>query len=195
VLENTPATSSGGGAVGASFQGVRVEPPYPKPDAILTADDGQPFDVRAETDGYITLFYVGYTHCPDICPTHMAVLAAALEELPAETRGQIRVLFATADPARDTPEVLDEYLAQFDPAFVGLTGGQEEMDAVQRSIGIRPAAPDPVDEGGNYTVSHAAFIIAYAAEDGLGHLIYPTAVTVDMWVNDLTRLARERYAP
>ena len=218
ILDNTPdASETGGEGDGASatpddsptdadstpgdgetsFRGGKVEPPFEKPALVLTDDEGQPFDLVADTDGFVTLFYVGYTHCPDICPTHMATVAAALQQLDQETRDRIKVVFATADPARDTPEVLDAYLEQFDPSFIGVTGTQEEMDEVQRTVGILPpegTLGEP-DAEGNYEVAHAAFVIAYDQEDELGHLVYPAGIPLDVWVNDLNKLVTDGYEP
>lgn len=176
--------------IGTRFRGVLSDPPFDKPDLVLTDDNGEPFDIVAETEGEITLFYVGYTHCPDICPTHMAILTSAMEQLDQETRDQINVIFATADPARDTPEVLDEYLAQFDPSYIGLTGSADQVRDLQQFLRVTPPGDPhgPEDESGNYEVNHAAFIIAYDAETNLGHLIYPSGITAEIWVNDLTRL-------
>lgn len=192
ILDNTPEGETER-ELGASFVGGRVNPPYPMPEGEVVADSGEPFDIAAETDGYVTLFYVGYTHCPDICPTHMATVAAALADLPQETRDRVRVLFATADPERDTPEVLDAYLAQFDPSFIGLTGTREQMDALQQSIGLNTAEQTPLDDNGNYSVNHTAYIIAYGAEDGLGHLIFLAGMSKDDVANDIFKLARDGY--
>lgn len=82
-------------------------------------------DVARDPDAGITLLYVGYTNCDDICPTHMAMIARALDELPPEVRTRVRVIFITADPERDTPATLREWLDRFDASFIGLTGDPE----------------------------------------------------------------------
>jgi protein SCO1/2 len=96
-----------------------VAPGLPKPNFTLTDTNGNPYDLDGQTQGYLTALYFGYTNCPDVCPTHMANIAAALRQLPASVTSHIKVLFVTTDPARDTPAVLRAWLNNFDPTFIG----------------------------------------------------------------------------
>ena len=146
--------------------------PWTKPEFTLTDVNGQPFDFRAGTDGYLTLLFFGYTHCPDVCPLHMANLAAVLDALPGDVRVNTKVVFATTDPARDTPAVLKKWLGNFDPTFIGLTGTADEMAAAQRAAGIPVSVAEPPKADGSYLVGHAAQVIAYT-RDGLAHVVYP----------------------
>src|SRR6185369_9103221 len=98
----------------ATYRGGLVTPPLTKPQFTLTNTSGASFDFRAETQGYVTLLFFGYTHCPDECPLHMAAIATSLKQLAPEVRGQVKVVFVTADPARDTPSVLRAWLDRFD---------------------------------------------------------------------------------
>ena len=86
------------------WRGIALENPPAKPSFVLDAADGRPFDFRAETDGYTTFLFFGYTSCPDVCPVHMASLAAVKRDLNADDQRAMRVIFVTADPRRDTPE-------------------------------------------------------------------------------------------
>ena len=124
------------------YAGVELTQPRPKPDFTLTTTDGGPFDFRRETDGYLTFLFFGYTNCPDVCPVHMANLAAALDRLPRETARDVRVVFVTTDPARDTPARIREWLDAFDPGFIGLTGTPEELSDAQVAAGLLPAMAD-----------------------------------------------------
>jgi protein SCO1/2 len=173
------------------FRALRVIDPYEIPGLILTGMDGQPYDLRAETDGRIALLYVGYTNCPDICPTHLAAISAALERVPPEVAQSVTVLFITADPERDTPEMLRTYLAAFNEDFIGLTGEIETLARLQDALRMNRAEKD---EGGEalegYAVLHAAYVIAFS-EDGRGHLAFPAGLSVDDWTHDLTKLVRE----
>ncbi|MGD9933521.1 MAG: SCO family protein [Dehalococcoidia bacterium] len=177
--------------VDTDFMGVFVTPALPKPDAILTDTSGQPFDLRKETEGFVTLLYVGYTHCPDVCPTHMADIAYVLKELPEDVSSKIKVVLVTADPERDTPEVLRKWLDLFSEDFIGLTGTREQTDAFQQSLSMNPASRTDIG-GGNYTVNHAAYVMAYS-QDNLAHLVYPLGVTDETWMNDLTILVKEGW--
>jgi len=174
------------------FMGVMLEEPWPKPDFVLTDTSGQPFDFRKETEGYVTLLYFGYTHCPDACPAHMANIASALRKLPEGERKQVKVVMVTVDPERDTPQRLREWLGLFDPSFIGLTGTVEEVNqAGRRTMGGRWSPPEKVPlEGGAYTVNHMGFVIAYGKDD-LARVIYPFGVSVDAYLHDLKKLVEE----
>lgn len=181
-----------GGTATDGLMGVKIKPPLAKPDVVLTDQDGEPFDLREETDGYLTLLYVGYTNCPDICPTHMADIAAALKTVPPEVRERVKVVFITSDPERDTPEVLKQYLGYFDPSFIGLTADQDTIDQVQLSLGMNPAGKQDLG-GGNYAVAHAAYVIAFTPQENVAYTVYPYGVTREVWVNDITKLVREGF--
>src|SRR5690606_15817168 len=107
------------------YRGVVLEEPLAKPDFTLTDTGGKPYDFRRETDGKLALLFVGYTNCPDICPVHMANIGAVLKQKP-DLIDKVTVVFVTADPERDTPERLREWLDMFSPRFVGLRGTREE---------------------------------------------------------------------
>lgn len=169
--------------------GVELDPPLPKPDFVLTdVSDGEPYDFREETGGYLTLLFVGYTHCPDVCPVHMANLAAVLPELPREVEDRIRVVFVSSDPARDTPERIREWLSSFDPDFVGLRGSRSEIEVVEEALGL-PASV--VEEGGgegdDYFVGHAAQVLVFEADD-TARVAYPWGTRQRDWSRDLPRL-------
>ncbi len=187
----TPGGSATAYTVETDFMGVFVTPALPKPDVVLTDTSGQPFDLRKETEGFVTLLYVGYTHCPDVCPTHMADIADVLADLPEDVASKIKVVLVTADPERDTPEVLRKWLDLFNEDFIGLTGTREQTDDFQRSLSINPATRTDLG-GGNYSVNHAAYVMAFS-QDNLAHLVYPLGVTRETWTNDLTILVNEGW--
>src|SRR6516225_9947349 len=146
------------GQQGSTYRGGIVTPPLPKPKFVLTDTSGAAFDFRQKTDGYITLLFFGYTNCPDECPMHMANLGAALKKLPAGVADQVKLVFVTTDPARDTPQVLRRWLDLFDRRFIGLTGSEAAIEAVQRAAGV-PVAAKTGPASASYGVSHANFVI------------------------------------
>jgi len=190
VSEEAPSPSppeSGG------YLGNLLTSPLPKPDFTLTDTSGEPFAFAAETEGYVALLYFGYTHCPDVCPDHMANIAAVLRRAPA-LPDKVKVVFVTVDPARDTPERLRQWLDLFDPSFVGLTGSADAVDAAMRqTLGdlYFPITREDLGDG-EYSVSHAAFVLAYTA-DNLAHIVYPFGVQQDAWEHDLLRLVNEKW--
>jgi protein SCO1/2 len=174
---------------GNAYRGGVVTPPLPKPRFVLADTSGAAFDFRQRTDGYVTLLFFGYTNCPDQCPMHMANLGAALKNLPAGTEDRVRLVFVTTDPARDTASVVRRWLDLFDRRFIGLTGTERAIEAVQRAAGV-PLATKTGPANGGYGVSHANFVLAYT-KDNLAHVIYPGGVSKDDWVHDLPLLIKE----
>jgi protein SCO1/2 len=85
-----------------------------------------------------TAWFLGFTHCPDMCPTTLADLTAVLDRLWPDA-DKINVVFVTVDPERDTPEVLKEYLSSFDPRIIGLTGSREAIDAMAKAYFVHQA--------------------------------------------------------
>jgi len=174
--------------------GMVVEPPMPKPDFTLTDTSGQAFDFLKETEGYLTYLYFGYTYCPDICPSHMADIAASLKRQPG-LRDRVKVVFVTVDPDRDTADRLRLWLDLFDESFIGLRG-----DAAQTEAAAKAALGDlwfPIEkstpaDGGDYIVSHAAFVQLYT-EDNLNHIVYPFGVPQAGYEHDLLKLAEEGW--
>lgn len=194
ATEDIPSVELGGEPTG--FLGVRVTPSIPKPDYTLTDTNGDPYNIVEETEGSVLLLYLGYTNCPDICPTHMLDIANTLEAMDPEDAAQVKVVFVTTDPARDTPDVIREWLDLFNPDFVGLTADQETLDQFQRDIGIQPARGQETERSGpdGYEVSHAAYVMAFTKEDNVAPLVYPFGVERDVWVNDITLLVREGFS-
>ncbi len=128
------------------------------------ADVGGPFSLidqdgvrRTDKDflGRHMLVFFGFTYCPDVCPTTLAILSAALDEIGPEAENIVPVLI-TVDPARDTPEALKPYLSSFGSNFVGLTGTTEEIAAVANAYHAYYEIVE--NEGGDYILNHSTAI-------------------------------------
>jgi len=105
---------------------------------------------------YLLIFF-GYTHCPDICPTDLSVMAQALKLLGEEGKN-IQPVFITFDPARDTVERLADYVQNFHPRLIGLTGSKEQTLAVANRYGVDVAATYKAElPGSAYSMNHSAF--------------------------------------
>ena len=176
----------------ATYRGGLVTPPLAKPQLTLTDTSGAPFDFRAETQGHVTLLFFGYTRCPDVCPLHMANIAAVLKQLPTDVVDQIKVVFVTTDPARDTPAVLRTWLDHFDKRFLGLTGSDAEVRGAQQAAALPVARKAPLVNH-EYQIAHASFVIAYTKDD-FAHVIYPGGVSPKDWTEDLPRLVKETWS-
>ena len=158
--EDHVATVSGGPGAGP-YAGREINEPMPRPDFVLTDQDGASFNFAEATAGQPTLLFFGYANCPDVCPTTMADVALALKAVPAELAARTHVVFVTTDPARDTAEFLGNYLAQFDRGlpnrFIGLTGTQPEVEMAQSLAGV------PLAESGGEM--HATSLFLFGADD------------------------------
>jgi protein SCO1/2 len=174
-----------------TYRGGLVTPPLPKPRFVLTDTSGAPFDFWNRTQGSVTLLFFGYTNCPDQCPMHMANIGVALKKLPPGIADQVKLVFVTTDPARDTRTELRRWLDSFDRHFIGLTGNEAALQAAQKATGV-PVARKSGASGGNYAVAHANFVVAYT-KDNLAHVIYPGGVGKDDWTHDLPLLIKETW--
>jgi protein SCO1 len=172
------------------LSGPLILPPLPKPDLILATTDGRQFDLKQETEGYLTLLFFGYTHCPDLCPVQLANIASALKRLDDDVTDRIKVVFVTVDPKRDTPSVTRAYLDHFDPRFIGLTGDSASIASAFTQLRLgHPMAPVPTESAGGYTVNHTVVVLAFTT-DNLAHVAYPSGIRAEDWARDLARLAK-----
>lgn len=133
-------------------------------DFVLRSADG-PVDT-ASLRGNVVLVYFGYTYCPDICPTTLSAVAQALNQLAPDELAQVKTLFVSVDPARDTPQRLKDYAAFFHPSIVGVTGTPEEVAKAARLYGAVYARQDVGSDAG-YVVDHSAWTYLVAPD---GHL-------------------------
>src|SRR6266404_2027788 len=171
-----------------TYRGGLVAPPLSKPRFVLTDTSGAPFDFWNRTQGSVTLLFFGYTYCPDQCPMHMANIGAALKRLPSGMADQVKLVFVTTDPSHDTPAQLRRWLDNFDKRFVGLTGTEAALAAVQKAAGVPLAYTEP----GNHSIAHANFVVVYT-KDNLAHVIYPGGVSKGDWIHDLPLLIKETW--
>lgn len=123
------------------------------PEITLTDLQGKPYGTH-EMQGHWSLLFFGFTFCPDVCPTTLSDMRRLFDAMSAEERKQLRLVFVTADPARDTPERLATYLHYFDEGFEGLIGEMEHLQALSKATGLPFLPPDTREEG--YSVTHSA---------------------------------------
>lgn len=101
--------------------------------------------------------YFGFTHCPDICPEELDKMARMFDLVEAQHPGKLVPVFVTCDPARDGPAVLKEYLGEFHPRFVGLTGTYEQIKAMCKAYRVYFSTPSEVKPGQDYLVDHSIY--------------------------------------
>ena len=178
---------------GYQWTGAPLRPPLTKPSFTLTDTENAPFNLQADTAGKVTLLYFGYTHCPNICPANMAMLAFALRDVSAAIRAHIAVVFVTTDPVRDTPPVLAAWLSKFNAGFIGLTGTKAQVDVAQAVAQVPLASPVPASTGSGYLVDHAAQIIAYTPDD-IAHIEFFEGMPAGGVAYDLERLVTRGWS-
>jgi protein SCO1/2 len=153
------------------------------PAFALEDEAGQPFD-RKRLEGRWSLLFTGFTHCPDVCPTTVALMADLNRRV---AREDVQFVFVSVDPERDTPEVVARYLAHFDPALVGATGARAEMERLTAGLGLGQVRnPGGGDE---YTVDQStAFVLIDPDARLAGYFSAPH--DRDALAADLSRLPR-----
>jgi protein SCO1/2 len=117
--------------------------------------------------GKVVLLYFGYTKCPDVCPTSLATLAQALNELSPEELKSVQAVFISVDPKRDTFQVLDEYVSYFHPNLMGVTASESEIAEVAKLYGAQYEEVALEGSGFGYAVNHSAETYLITAEGEL----------------------------
>lgn len=144
------------------YNGSEIKGAFTLPSTEFTDNKGEPYDLKEDSAGKYTAVFIGFTNCPDICPTTMADLSQAVGMLDESERGEFQTVFITADPERDDPELLDMWLSSFDPSFVGLTADLEKTDATADELGISVSRPE--DRSGDYQVDHGGQTLLFDPE-------------------------------
>ncbi|AYZ67782.1 SCO family protein [Burkholderia multivorans] len=148
----------------------------------LTGGDGRPVDASAFR-GRVSLVYFGYTHCPDVCPETMARLMEVLAQLGPQARN-VRILFVSVDPARDTPQAMQSYVAAFDAEHArGLTGTDRQIESLAKRYRVAYQM-EQRDPSGGYEVTHSSAVYIFDA-NGRARLLAtdrdkPDAIAADV---------------
>jgi protein SCO1/2 len=170
-----------------TFHGTLIDPPLPVTDFTLQTANGESFRL-SEQKGKIILLFFGYTSCPDVCPTTLATFKQVHERL-GEKAQKIRFVMITADPERDTPEKVTSYVAQFNPAFIGLSGSLADLDAIWKELGVFVEKQDSGSAAG-YLVSHTASVYVIDQNGNLLMMLPYGTSAIDM-ADDLTQLLKQ----
>lgn len=110
-----------------------------------------------------SIIYFGFTHCPDVCPEELDKLSDMIEELKGH-KIELQPIFITCDPARDTPDVIKEYLTDFHPSIIGLTGTYDAIKSVCKKFRVYFSTPPNVKPGQDYLVDHSIFFYLMDSE-------------------------------
>ena len=155
----------------------------------LTSHEGR----RVSSDafaGKYRIVYFGYTFCPDVCPVDLQLITAALrafERSDPARAARVQPIFITLDPARDTPQVIGDYIDNFHPRLLAFTGSAEEIGRTAQAHGVSFMRRDGASEG-NYLLDHSRYAVLYGPEgqpiEILPHDQGPEAMTASLerWV-------------
>ncbi|MCA9896722.1 MAG: SCO family protein [Ardenticatenaceae bacterium] len=171
----------------SEWHGMEIQASQPVTNFTLTGPGEQPVSL-VDYRGEVVMLYFGYTFCPDVCPATMVELRDAMEIL-GKRAEDVQVMMISVDPERDTPEILEAYLAHFDESFIGLTGTTDEIMAVTAPMGIFFERHEGSAASG-YLVDHTA-TVAVLDKEGKLRLIYPFGITGAEMAADLKYLVRE----
>jgi protein SCO1/2 len=180
------AASAGAASIAGLKSGL-FEPPRAAPPIALRATDGSVFDL-ARYRGKLVVLEFGFTHCTEVCPVSLASLAQARKLLGPEA-ANLQVVFVTVDPARDSVTRLHDYLAQFDPSFIGVSGSAQQVDAVLSAYGI--TATKKMVEGSktDYTMHHSSYLY-FVDRRGMLRALTPFGRPAAEIAHDVTLLLR-----
>ena len=141
-----------GDSSGPAFTGSDITGTHMGQGWTLTGTNGKPYTLQSFA-GKVTLFFFGYTQCPDVCPTTLAELAQVVHLL-GDQASRVQIVMITVDPERDTPEVLGAYVSSFDPSFLGLTGTPEQVKVAAGAFKAYYAKV--AQANGGYSMDHSA---------------------------------------
>jgi len=136
----------------------------------LTDDSGRKVSA-ADYRGQAVMLFFGYSNCPDVCPTTLSKLSAAMRQM-GEAAQHVRVLLVTVDPKRDTLEVLHRYVRAFGPGIAGLRGSQAELQALAKRYRISYSYGEP-DASGDYVVTHSSAVFVFDAQGKARLMVLP----------------------
>ncbi|MBV8628100.1 MAG: SCO family protein [Paraburkholderia sp.] len=141
----------------------------------------------ADFKGKVVVLFFGYTHCPDVCPTTMAELSQALQQLGPDAAKRVQVLFVTVDPERDTPQLMAQYVPAFNPSFIGLRPASDaQLVKVTKDFRVYYAKV-PGKTPDSYTMDHTAASYVFDP-DGKLRLFARDGQGAAPWVHDIKLL-------
>lgn len=178
-------SSTSGHGSGSPFKGIDITGADYARGFQLTDFNRQPRSL-ADFKGKVVMLYFGFVQCPDVCPTALTRAAAVLQQLGPQA-ADLQVIFVTVDPERDTPELLREYMASFDPSFLALTGSATD---IKKTADEFRAYYKKVPTGSSYTMDHTALSYLFDRQ-GKVRVVLRHEQTADDYTADIRTLLAE----
>jgi protein SCO1 len=170
------------------FKGATVEPPDVAVDFTLIDQNSNAFRL-ADQRGKVVVIFFGYTNCPDICPATMSDMQVVMNRL-GDQRDQLKVVFITVDPERDTSERMQRFIGMFNQDIIGLTGDSATLSSVYKAYGAGATRRDLPDSALVYAMDHTA-TSTIIDKQGQRRLLFGFGTSVDDMFSDLSALINE----
>jgi len=151
----------------------------------LLDHNNQLFDNNALKQRWSFVFF-GYTHCPDVCPTTLSVLNSVSQKL-ADVDADVRFVFLSVDPERDTPAQLAQFVSYFNGDFIGVTGTPEAIDQITRQLGVIHSRVAAEQGTSGYLVDHTASVFLFDP-DGRYHAVFTPPLSADALAGDFRKM-------
>jgi protein SCO1 len=171
-----------------TLRGSEIDPPIPAPEIVLSSTHGGEYRL-SDQKGRLVVMFFGYTYCPDVCPVTVSEMRTLRSRLGAQA-DNVDFVYITVDPARDTVEHMTNYLSIFDPAIIGLTGSEAQLEPVWAPYGVWRQIEEGATAAG-YLVSHSSRLYLIDRNNQL-RATYFYGTPVDDIESDLRHLLKER---
>src|SRR5512133_2586296 len=170
-----------------TFHGSVIQQAYRAPDFSLAEGEGSSFHL-ADQRGKVVLVFFGFTNCPDVCPTTLADFKQIHQRL-GKQGDRTEFVFITVDPDRDTPQIASRYAENFDPAFVGLSGTEQQLEPVWKAYGVYRKLDKTSSTDTTYEVEHSTQIYLIDPDGNL-RITYSYGTPVDDILQDVRYLLK-----
>lgn len=171
-----------------NLRGSEIDSPNPAPEIVLSSTHGGEYRL-SEQKGRLVLIFFGYTSCPDVCPITVSEMRQLRRSL-GDRAEEVDFVYITVDPARDTMEQMTNYLNVFDPAIIGLTGSEAELEPVWAPYGVWREIEEGATAAG-YLVSHSSRLYLIDRSNRL-RATYSFGTPVEDVEADMRYLLKER---
>jgi protein SCO1/2 len=171
-----------------AFRGSEIEPSPAAFDFDIQQANGTSYHLSAER-GKVVLLYFGYTNCPDYCPATLAKYQNIYQRL-GDDVANVDFVFITVDPQRDTPQVLADYVRRVNPAFVGLSGSEEQLRPIWQAYFVGQQIVPLEGSALGYSVDHSTRVYVIDKFGNL-RLTFPFEMEADDMAHDVSLLLAE----
>ena len=169
------------------FRGSEMPEDITTKNFTLTDQNGQPFTLSKQK-GQVVLMFFGYTFCPDVCPMTLSTFVEVKKGLKEQAK-DVKFVYVTVDPDRDTPERLKNHLVNFDPEFIGLTGDEDILEKVYNAYGVYHDRNDVEGSEGVYFMSHTSSIFIID-RSGKWRLLFNYGTSKEDMIHDIQLLLK-----